>query len=465
MKTLNANNKRILFGMLIVTLGFSKSWFQAANMSDKVDLASASKITTDITAQIVEAEEAVDVTVGVTLDTFETTKTEKDWKVVNGVPTYNGGTETETITKASFDYEGCNCISSFILEPFSTTDEANEQLRRHIKKDLEKFNKKTKEEKVKKDKEEKDAKELAEAIANCEKAQVGDKIIDLQDDKHHKHLGKYYSCKAEKITAEDTDRDDRRSAFQREIVDDLQERLLNSTSDAERRDILSAIREIKKEVRGDKTLARDLKFLEKGAKALAEIPGLAQDSSLNPSNELQNNLSIDRLAWEFNFATNPQLNMYNADTRNMIRDWSNEILPLAKQAQRDPELITAQFFNSYMRHDGLNPGMDNRTDGNYYSGDSRFTRVDMGGMQYIPRYLDGAVQNTLGDYRNNSGSRYSSSDQRFADPRSVDPRLRNGNVSPNGSRYAAADNRSRYATSEQGPGYTRGGIPQAGRRY
>jgi hypothetical protein len=208
---------------------------------------------------------------------------------------------------------------------------------------------------------------LADDIKNCVVFKDGENIVDLDDTKH---LAKKYACLGRKVRDENSDRKERREAFQHQVVDEIQEALLNSESDAERRAILAAIKGMKSEIGFDSALAQDIKWLEKGANALASakknenLLALGRDSYLNPTNEYANDNAIDRIAWEFNIKTNPRLQKYSDTTKEMIGDWSDLIVPIAIQAQTKQDELVRDFYGEGAIKDGINNDIGGTNHGN-----------------------------------------------------------------------------------------------------
>lgn len=404
MRTLNLNKKQVLFGLLVLTLGLSKSWLQTADQdfsTRSFSLASESgelqpsgrsgqtrgtggsrlfELTYNYDLKGCNSKKAI-----VELVT-EVGGPREEW---NGQEWVVSHSRQQTVfAKYTFECKALDLVIEGKVEitdadRITSTDGLIDAAKPLVKEDIE--------EQVKGILE---ARSEEEAVANCEISEDGK---DLLDDKHMKER---YGCLSRKVRSI-SDRDERRTAFQTDIVDSLQEALMNSKSEAERRQIMAAITEVKRSVGYDSVLKTDVSFLEKGAKMLNTIPALAMDSAMNPNNAYNNNLAIDRMAWDFNFKSNRQLGKYSEGTQSMIRDWSNIVMPLASTAQRDPDRIVQEFFDNVYR-DGM--GTDTtgerigdiedggringgRSNGQPSQSGTRSSRVNTG-MRYIPEYLN-----------------------------------------------------------------------------
>ena len=487
MKTLTLNHKRILFGMLVVTLGFSKSWLLGASEVTRVDLASETaasgpvapptRVRTSATSSSQRIKRQVEVNgKDYIIDVTLTKKQMEVMDVVDG----NVTTKFDTVTVATFSDNGCTtCISSMQLTNITDVADLSSQLDNHIKKE--------KEAQLKKEKEKK---KLDEAVANCEKAVDSDgEVIDLLDDKNSK---KYWSCKATKVKEDNDDRTERRQAFHTEIVDELQQRLLEASPE-EYAGILADIKEIKRTVGYDSALRSELTFLEKGAETMASLPGLAgQLSSLrmqlskNPNNKvLQQQVwakmnEIDAAAWYFNPRRVPNLQSSSSAYATMT-DWQSIISPRVVETLKNPDQVARGFFNSALRDSSIMPGagtFDNQANGNSTGNNqnngqnsnnsfdnvgTRSQRVQTGSL-YIPIWdtKNQQYNNQQGNFNNqqgnNNNSRYSSN---------VYPPQQNYNQQNYGNQYNQSYNNNTYSSypsqNQYAPGYNRGGIPQAGR--
>ncbi|MCB0350917.1 MAG: hypothetical protein KDD38_07025 [Bdellovibrionales bacterium] len=500
MKTLTLNHKRILFGMLVVTLGFSKSWLLGASEVTRVDLASETaasgpvapptRVRTSATSSSQRIKRQVEVNgKDYIIDVTLTKKQMEVMDVVDG----NVTTKFDTVTVATFSDNGCTtCISSMQLTNITDVADLSSQLDNHIKKE--------KEAQLKKEKEKK---KLDEAVANCEKAVDSDgEVIDLLDDKNSK---KYWSCKATKVKEDNDDRTERRQAFHTEIVDELQQRLLEASPE-EYAGILADIKEIKRTVGYDSALRSELTFLEKGANAMVSLPGLgAQLAQLknqyarNPNDpslyaidqncaalgkRLNKRMTkidcamnnIDQISWDFNPQKVPNLQSSSSAYATMT-DWHNIIAPRTMETIKNPDQVARGFFNSALSDSSIMPNtsstFDNQANGNstgnnqnngqnsnnsYGNDGTRSQRVPTG-MQYVPQYLNTNQQGNFNNQQgNNNNSRYSSN---------VYPPQQNYNQQNYGNQYNQSYNNNTYSSypsqNQYAPGYNRGGIPQAGR--
>jgi hypothetical protein len=471
MKTLTLSQKQILFGVLVVSLGFTKSWMQTAEANSGLrDLASGSD-TIEETRKV-----KIDDTTRDVVAKIENREAGKKKDLVNGKIVETNDPATKIVV--SFNDNGCtSCIAPIELANLNSLAEAWDLIDKHIAEQVTTNARK-----------EKEAKENEEAIANCDKVMKDGKLVELED-----YSKERFECKAKK-TKSISDREERRTAFQTDVVDELQEALLESNSAAERKELLAAYKAVKRTMGSDRALRTDMDFLKKGVEAMTQIPSLAQDTVLNPRHKLQNELNIDRHAFNFNFDTNARLGRYSEETQSMIRDWQSVVVPVASQAVNSPNEVVREFYES-LDIPGL-PGGDID-----FNGDQRARRQDLNnlGIRELPQYQMNRNGNRGNNYRNNMnrggnqrgnyrgnqrgnyrGNNMMPYDDYYADdyydPR--DPRMMNGgsNYRPmNGPGYMRGgpqynmnnyrgyqrpgyQSRNRYAP---GPGYQRGGIPQS----
>lgn len=501
MKTPALNHRHILFGMLLMSLGLSKSWLQTANAEyghkdlaatavqgsatvkaagttvkpavQTASLANTSTTTQESTKSTAYKDSRQIHIKGKTekYDVILTNKERSKTVIKNGHITAEGH---EKYIEATITVDGCSsCIEP---QEFTGKDDIEALLKELDQKVIA----------YKTNKDGKDGHlndEDKEALANCE--------IDKDGEEYDRFDKRRWKCLAENIETDYPDRKDRREAFQDEIIDELQHALENSTSSEERRKILSIVSSLRKDIGYDSSIKRDLKLLERGSNDYVKIiertqevqdkiNELNEDSAKNPLNRAMNNLMIsdlkarlkvdvDRLAGSYNTSAYPWI-ARTKSTKDALDDWHSYIGPVAKSAIGSPEEITRRFFadiDDYNRRNGLpGSGVDNGTTpapGN--STYARSTRQNMPrviGQEYIPQYLDvnRMSQYAPGNFQNGSGSYFPTSQQ----PRSTQPY--GSGRTPIGQ---GIQQPSRFPTTQQsgapqfGPGYTMGGIPQAGR--
>lgn len=348
MKTLTLNNRYILYGMLVVTLGMSKSWLQTANSLDSLDLAQTASEPNQTASQKV-TKKVTNGSVIVNGDPvkYEATLTnfigEKKIEVKDGQ--WHETNEREKGVRVAFTIDNCSscAIPEMTLKNLGDLENLTQILDKYV---VEAKTKQLKEEEAKlaakeKEKEERLAKEKAQkalekAVADCKKNPDGTKLTDLED---------RLLCFTKKSIDENPD-DDRKQlkAFRKTVVKEFRNALKRHPD--HREDLLEALDNIESEVGFESTLlGAELSFLKRGTYAFYDIVDEARNSVIDPRNRAVYMARIDAHAREFDPRFNLPLNRYSPDTRqNTIPQWYDLIRDFAGEAQRNPDIITRNFF-------------------------------------------------------------------------------------------------------------------------
>lgn len=404
MKALTPNHRRILWGLLIVTVGLSKSWLQTASHS--IDLAAT---TSESQTQGPILDKIYTVSTGKDEVSFRTIVTNE--KIDNYIKGADGQFKKDPDPKyktvASFP-DSCAagaCLDNLDLNNVSNFSDIEKLIKGHL--DVLARSGKLKASKVADN-----DNEESESEADCDTKVVNGKTVDISSDA--KYAKDHYRCLRDKFSTSEeyADRESRREAFQSEIVDELQEELMNAETDRERREIMKKIRVVKAEFRSDSVLAGAVTRLERGAKDMNRVAELSRAMALNPGQSSQYLSELNSIAFRYNMQRNPQLNCgisntigggmrnsflssgmggsgcYSSSTRESIGDWAKEIFPLAEEALYSPSSVASRFypeeeFQNIGGNSGFGPG------GNRIGQiGSRLDRTDvrMYGIHGLPRF-------------------------------------------------------------------------------
>lgn len=347
------NHRPALLGMLIVTLGLSKAWLQTArHFSSSIDLAAVSST---VNSAVSSTESAADPNLSDDADSnlpdkiytvhdhkntpiklrvvFKNEKTYEVKRRANGKLERDESARYKTVATFPDSCAVGSCLQNIDLTGKDTESEIDSFIK--------------------------------ETLANLATAgmlnHTRKKDCDAEDAKER------YRCLRDKFSTSEeyADRDDRREAFQSEIVDELQEELNSAETDRERKEIMRKVRIAEKEFKTDPHLKADANRLLKGAEDLNRVAQISREMALYPGQSGQYLEELNNLAFKYNMKANPQLNCvktsnfggirnamanlvgrrcYSDSTRESIGDWAEEIYPLANETLNSPGTVARRFY-------------------------------------------------------------------------------------------------------------------------
>lgn len=284
-------------------------------------------------------------------------------------------------------------------------------------------------------------KEVVENTKNqddCSTKIVNGEEIDISSD--YKYAKDRYKCLAKNLKEseeyKEADREERREMLQDELIDSLQEDLKNAQSDRERKQIMSAINAVDDQFGRNSDVGSQLKAFRTGAEDYNKIARLSHLMAKFPNMRMQLMPQMMALKNKYDPVFNRQLSCVTAGdlglpyttqnvlaargcptsaTRDVMIDWSDEIMPLAQEALDTPSTVASRFYadNEYpvdnlaTSHRGfVNGGALNIP----FSDDMRIVRrdMDMYGISGLPQFSDrygagGGGRNFNGGGRFNGG--------------------------------------------------------------
>lgn len=445
MKTLTLNRKQILYGLLLMTLGFSKSWMQTADASGmrEMSLASASGPVREEDRKITVKKKGKKVDINYRVRLENRTKAQSSGAVWENGQLVNKDIAEEVVTVASV--VGLNSVDSTtaatILDQVCTQCLGPKELDKNatLLANLVELDKTYATEIQKQINQ-------AEAIERCEKDEDGNVLAESET----------YVCKAKRIAYdEELDKEAKRDEFQ-SLIDNLRDRLEDSTSAEERREIMATIRELTSDsdLKTDPALKRQIEALAKAAKSfntiLDDAKKLSQNPKMNYTQKMALLAEIDSAAKPFNLYANQALSHSSDAKASAYSSWSDTIVNTAISAINDPSAIAQKFFEDVDKIVNSTPSAPlaggGTPDTGVSTGADLYSRPGTGDRQYHPA---GQTRIPVFSANNSQYSGYSSNGNRTVPAYA-------GRPTPGTTRTYAVPG----AGATQAPGYGGGYVPQ-----